>query len=261
MAMGWLKVLAFRIALKTKPPSSIPLTGEDRLKQRNYVSAYSVANDGTVFLVQEESASEFRICYPTKRRNVVVRCRASKKSLIMWSCFFHTYIGRSFFETASPVSFIVQRLFGIYRVRHALSTLSLKFRILKLNGRLKVRQERIDLLTEIVEKRLGDPNFTIDFFHFLNERYGSALFHHSDKENVFSRYRLLLDSFVQNEDLSRTTNGRYEVQPKALITIANHATEDRHHQDLIKQQRLLNVLTLALVCTAIADIAMRILRL
>lgn len=118
---------------------------------------------------------------------------------------------------------------------------------------LPIRSERLEVLREIVEQSLKDRDFRITAAQVGYIIYGPRWHEHPDHNNMLQYHSIILDSLVSSGDLSHTSIS-YAIEPQALATIAFSEEEDRRHNDLVRQQKILGLLTFALVLVGIVQI-------
>jgi hypothetical protein len=119
------------------------------------------------------------------------------------------------------------------------------------NKRKLVRQERIAVLKIILAATLSNRNFLIDPVSLASSIHSYRIFYHPQKDDLINYYNLLLKSFVETGDLLPHEGISYKLASKALATLADFETDDRKHHDQVKQQKLIVILTLALVVVGI----------
>jgi hypothetical protein len=155
---------------------------------------------------------------------------------------FLRFVGPYEFRHHSIVRFLFAETFGIYR-----------FAILKdrteqyfFNRTRLARAERIGILKALLERTLGQREYTASPVTLMTNLHSSRWVFHPEHEKLLAYYKLLLDSLVASGDL--IVDGiAYRISPKALGTLASAEEDDRRHSDSISQQRALKWLTVALV--------------
>lgn len=114
------------------------------------------------------------------------------------------------------------------------------------NKQRLVRKERIDVLRLILEATVRERRFTISSVGLASRLYSNRWVFHPEKDEMLSYCTLLLDSLATAGDLV-DDRGSYRLAPRALATLAQYEEDERKHRDMIRQQRALKWLTVALV--------------
>ncbi|WP_246132822.1 hypothetical protein [Devosia ginsengisoli] len=114
------------------------------------------------------------------------------------------------------------------------------------NRQKLVRAERNRMVRLFLEKSLETPGYSATAISVLSELHGDRWVLHPDNAPVMAYYDLLLDSLVSSGHLSNH-QGQYVLEPAALALLDAFEQDERHHNDMVRQQRLLAGLTGALV--------------
>jgi hypothetical protein len=123
------------------------------------------------------------------------------------------------------------------------------------NRSLKIREDRTDVLQEIVDEHLrrvsrdGAPilqDTRIDRLEVAALLYGEELWGHPKHNEIISRLDLVIDSLVESGELKSEQN-RVIVQGKAVTTIASRIEEDRKHKDQVQYNASIKFLTFGLL--------------
>ncbi len=125
---------------------------------------------------------------------------------------------------------------------------------------LWVIRNRMDLLERIIKRQFEQegsgertnfkkPAFTA--FDIMNEVYSSnRLFDHPDYEARMMKISLFLDAFVYSGELKKQDNIRYTTTEKAIQTLGDYQESQRRHQDAIKTQQRIFLLTVVIAIAA-----------
>lgn len=239
----FLKKLALKSALKKPIPSSIPLSGQDRLNARNYfeVRLNAKGNDFGFLADQMFPKGMTGIWFPEKTGS------GSQASLP----FAHTtglgfyirhYFRRCEIELHSPLAYWFGQLtLKCYRV-WAMDRVGQFF----FNRKPLTRSGRLQLLKEIMERSLSEPNYRVDQFSYFAEKFGARTIDHPDSAQERKYLRYILDSLVESGDLKMVSQ-QYEMTACAFLTISIAEEENRRHRDGVRIQIILAVLTGCLV--------------
>lgn len=121
------------------------------------------------------------------------------------------------------------------------------------NKRRLVREERIDLLRHLVERKIENPRDQIYPLMLAVQRYSRKWLYHPDKERHKAHLELVLDSFVASGDM--TKDGlNYVVTGRALVTLSEYELSIQRHKDQINTAKIGNRLTWAIIIVGIAGI-------
>lgn len=154
-------------------------------------------------------------------------------------------------------------LFREYAKTELLKELMDRVRQKQYNGKLRERDDRVKLLSELVANELerissGDSTLLNDhasrsYIDLFTDIYGDRIWGHPEYSAYLARFRFFLDSLVEAGDLQRVEQN-YLVSPSALNSLARDAVDDRRHQDIVKQNRLITFLTAILAVSALVQI-------
>lgn len=119
---------------------------------------------------------------------------------------------------------------------------------------LWVIRDRMGLLEFIIERYLGaegsiaspaanNTNSTFSAFQLMTELQSSKWIYHPHSQKAKRRLDLLLDAFVVSGDLVRDGIG-YRLEPNAIQTLGTHHENKRRHDDAIRTQWLIVILTI-----------------
>lgn len=128
---------------------------------------------------------------------------------------------------------------------------------------IRFHRDRMDLLRALIGWRkaeaLADGIFSVfsdDFFTSIDacsKLYSDNFFLLDDSEQLHIELKFLLDSLVSGGELE-LKNGRYRLLPRALVTLHRYDIEVQRHNDAVKAQRSLVLLTLVLAGVALLDL-------
>ncbi|MBU0584021.1 MAG: hypothetical protein KKB66_16005 [Alphaproteobacteria bacterium] len=145
-------------------------------------------------------------------------------------------------RTQSAPLFILQRLIGFARI----AIWQDKAAQFLFNRRQLVRRERIELLRFIIDNTLKDNDYRTSapfLMHAINSRRS---FSHPNSGQTMNHYRWLLDALVASGHLS-LENHAYRLTPNGINGLAEYELEERRYNEVLRQQKLVGRLTIALV--------------
>lgn len=152
------------------------------------------------------------------------------------------------FRSRSPLLFLFQQL-----VRYP-NLLILQDRLAQFlfNRRKLTRHDRIEILRMFVTKTMTNPNYSASATSLLQDLHSLRGFSHPQGQEIMNYYRLVLQSFVESEDLA-LSNHAYTLTGRGMHTLAQYELEERRFQESMGQQRLVGKLTIALIAVGIAQ--------
>ena len=113
------------------------------------------------------------------------------------------------------------------------------------NRRPLVMVERLELLRVILEHYIQTGEKDIKSIDLMSRLYSIRWIVHPDKNMQEKKLILYLDSFVESGDLICTNRHySYTITGKALLTLDEYEESERRHQDNVRLQRLMVLLTL-----------------
>jgi hypothetical protein len=121
------------------------------------------------------------------------------------------------------------------------------------NKKRLVREERMELLGHLVERKIDNPRDEIYPLLLAVQKYSRKWLYHPDKDRHKAHLELVLDSFVESGELAKKDTN-YVVTGKALVTLSEFELNVQRHQDQIKTAKVGNRLTWAIVIVGIAGI-------
>ena len=240
----WLKMrvrlAAVRTALKRPAPKTIPVTGP-RQKQRNYSAVYLRAEDARYYVDNAcPQGLEGAWFDPGDRAGwpASVPCGA----IPQFELEIYRYAKEEQFTYRSAAKFLLHH----YALIPWIVLWCNRVRQVVYNTRRLVRVDRMELLRLIVEEDVESPSYRFDTGTVMSLKHGPLWAGHPDNGRAWRYSRLVLDSLVASGEL-RVQNGVYHLEAKALATLAQFEEDNRRHRDLVRLQRVLIWVTIALV--------------
>lgn len=121
------------------------------------------------------------------------------------------------------------------------------------NSRTLVREERLDVLKYLVEKKIEDGR-DFNSITMAVDKKTRKWFYHPDKDRYRVHLQLILDSFVESGDLKKQEHG-YRVTGKALITLSEYELNVQRHNDSLKSAKMSNRISSAIFFVGVLGIA------
>ncbi len=240
------RLAAIGRALGRPAPNEIPLSG-NRLIERNYYTvALGSVHDGWRFTVQSIVSQGLDGAWHEGGFGPGLPASFPKASLSQCPLQISYYVRELQISYTSAVKFLVHQLtfypwFQVWRERAS------QFFF---NRQKLVRGDRITVLRVLLSQTLGNHAFRVDSGGLMGLIYGDRWAGHPDNEQLYHYYVLVLDSLVGSGDLN-VENNVYHLSPKALSTLAQFEEDNRKHGDLVTLQKIIAVLTFALVMVGI----------
>ena len=254
----WLKRKAIQQALKRNSPRRISYS-ESNVRNINCYTVFlrSEEVNGLDLIVEELTPTEingfqFQVdSYEEQRSFKADELKNCDLKIIHYLRHLQTTYDSAFDFWRGELTFLPQR----FLVKQAI------FQWLH-NKTTRFRHDRVNILKQLVDLHLStekpdglfagnnDEQSAIGLFEAL---YGSEVFAHPKFELEYRRFNLILESFCENGEISRT-NGRYRLEGKAISTIAEFEEAERRHQNGVSQNRRLVWLTLVIAAAASAQV-------
>jgi hypothetical protein len=243
----WFKMIAIRKALQRPAPSAIPLSDIIKTRERNYSLVYISSASHFVFLCQD-TVPEGIIGTVTGHEPMsacVPYCNLS-----YFDMRITRYFGEIELEYTSPLIYILHWYTAIPRY------LLLRERIASfLYGKKTLaRVNRMKILKHFIDHTIESPDFVCTPVSLATTIYGNRWVSHPDVDRTIGYYSLLLQSLESSSDLEKVRGGGYRLLPKGLVTLSVSEDEDRKHNDNVKIQQKMVVLTAALTLMALLQL-------
>lgn len=243
---------AIKRALKRAAPDTIPLTGIERLRRRNFY---------IVWLVDKGADTEFKVeSIDTKgvAGYWATTGGAGNYTSIASKDIPHFDIKITHYAQELELKYesLIQFVWGTISFKAARSILKRRFRVWAYSQKKLSRHDRLEVLTWAYEWTLGqDPtnaNFTP--VGFLIHRHGHLILEHPELNQQKRYYQIVFKSLVESGDLIESSAGQFSLAPKSLATLDHYEESDRRHNDNLRQQSRLGWLTFALVLIGVGQI-------
>lgn len=234
-----------RHALNRPAPNRIPLSGYDRLQERNYFTVSAGLGDNRRdYTLLEMDDKALHGVHWSWNDQCGRPCSIPLDRINGLRLLFVHYFREQELEFESPAAFLLSNFFKLHVFRVHLDRIRQRL----FNKKRLIGPGRLELLRLLSEASLDSTQRVL----FSSASVVAMLYppvraaNHPEYPRFARQYRFLLESLVATEDLADTGNG-FVLQGKAFATLAEAETEERRHRDQIRLQKLLAVFTAALV--------------
>lgn len=217
----WLMKFALGKALARPSPDHIPLGPASRLVGRNYATTYiDGATPERYWLADgiQGSTVELR---NLENSHEPERGTADLKDLNRANFRIRVYREQLEWQFFSLYRYALFVVFGTPRLRVAVDSIRQK----ATNRASLPTIERTKALQIAIERTTERANATISVHSILPLH--ARQHRHPNLESAFRFHTFVLDSLVESGELRRVEYGRYEVLPKALVTLDRYLMEER----------------------------------
>lgn len=248
--MPGLMRLALARAMKKPAPERIPLTGYDRLKERDYFQV-SLLNEDQRLLVQsvQEDGVVGLMFEGLGEPNEV---RLQYDHLPDYELEIIHYFDELELRYSRPWWFLL-----IWWPRCRWELAKFRYAIWAFARVPLPRDDRMDLLRWAYDWTMEQdfPNPEFELIGFLIQKHGHLVFRHPDEDRLLRHYKLISDSLVSSGDFVDRQLGHYALAPRGLATLDKFAQDTTNHRDNIQQQKAMSKLTRWLVFVAFIQAA------
>ncbi|KUZ80136.1 hypothetical protein [Burkholderia ubonensis] len=251
----WLRK-AIECVLERPSPDRIPLTGDERLNQRDYFYAGldGIDPEGDVLIAGLSSIGVLGRPWHDDRYQANIVNVPFERAVTAKSTFVY-YLRRYEFIEHDPFRFWLKVRTGYYkRLARQEDRRENRF-----NRRQLERKERMDVLQAIVRLAMDRDDRDIDPVMITTLLYERGWIRHPDGEEVLKRIRALV-RVLAAEGLVEVvqTNTIYRMRPDAVRVLDQYLTEERRHVDSQSLQRKVMILggtaAVATVVQAVANV-------
>lgn len=233
----WLKSALKRAAAR-RAPSRIPMSGDDRLRERDYYSVTLDAAEEYSYLF-DAVTDEAVLARPWNgHRYIGPPLPIPLKHFVGRPIEIRYYLRNYEFLATDTRRFEIGSLLGWYR-------LIARFQDVKqsiFNNKSLATRRRFDLLDMLIKEALDDHGKQFTVYGVLQVLHGDRIARHPKYQSLFNYYTLLLES-LKDEDLLTSDNGSYRIAPRALTAFNRYEDEERRHIDSQKTQRSVKWIT------------------
>jgi hypothetical protein len=237
------RLLAIQLVMRRPAPSRIPLSGMDRLRERDYfLVEFGDEVAPRSFLVKSLDEQRINGLWYPAGSDRPLKASFPKERVCDYDILITHYLAELEIKYTSAIIFLIHHHLRIGHFKLA------RERIARLmySQRGLAREKCIEILRMLVEMVFKQGRTRISSWIILETLYGTRLVHHSDFLPLQRYYEFILGSLLASGELTKD-NVFYQVAPKALATLAAFEEDDRRHRDQVRQQKVIGFLTLALV--------------
>jgi hypothetical protein len=240
-----------KIAMRSPSPPTFPVSGPpEEFQGRNFYVVY--VNDGTFTYYVDAAEDEDVVAkYREHDKAPLQEARFTYSKLSQLEVRYNHYFNELTLSGNSTVWFLAKHFLGVNYLTLLHRRVVRYFRSLRTVN----RDRRIDLLSQVAEMSLSQRNFRFEPISLITQRHGGYYWaEFRNRDETIAYYKVMLDSWVDTGELSRDQNFSFVVNPKAFATLAEHEIQDQRHQGLLRAQRSVVWLTLALVFVGVLQI-------
>ena len=121
------------------------------------------------------------------------------------------------------------------------------------NKRRLATPDRIDLLRILIDHHFKSKGDTFSSIDIMTMIYSLKWILHPEADSQEHKLQLFLDSFVETGEIEKVDETKYHVTGKAIVSLSKYEEEERRHLENIKLQRLIALLTFAIVLVGLVQ--------
>lgn len=250
----WLMRLAIRLALRTKAPNNFTFDADT-----DYSIAHLVLKGSGRQILVDACGGEGVRGRLWDRDAFRIGVRLNERALDSFGLTVKQFIGYRSIEHDGIISVLIAYI-TLYRFRvrvgmqlgEFLAHRSAHFiadRMHLLSRLIAIEESFAESSRGLVDRPTSRP--VTEWFTLV---YGTHAYTHPKFKAESYKFRILIESFVSSGELFMEKGFYFRVEPKAWASFANFALADRRHRDNVRMQRVLSVLTAALVAVGIIPI-------
>jgi hypothetical protein len=245
----WINKAAIERAMSKPAPARIPMSGKDRLRERDYFVVYLGDNrDPLRFLVQRIDNAQLHgiwfIDGPDKREERSISIEdASQYDLSITQYFAELEI-----PYKNGAVLLLSNALQIPLV-HLIAT---RFSTYLYGRKTLIRSDRMAVLKRIVEESINRDDFQVNSVTLLLLFHGDRAFLHPKRDTMLRYYDYIIESLTDARELVGPSQSKV-VGPNALSSLARYEEENRRHEENVRQQRAIKWLTIVIAAAAITQ--------
>jgi hypothetical protein len=245
----WINQAAIEHSMSKPAPARIPMSGKDRLQERDYFVVYlGDDRDPLRFLVQRIDNGKLHgiwfIDGPDQREDRTVSIEDASQ--------YDLSITQYFAELEIPYKSGAQLLLwnALYLpLGHLIASRFAKY----LYGRKTlIRSDRMAVLNRIVDESINRHDFRVSSVTLLLLLHGDRAFLHPKRDAMLRYYDYIIESLTEARELVSDDQSK-TVGPNALNSLAKYEQENRRHEENVSQQRAIKWLTIVIAAAAITQ--------
>lgn len=159
------------------------------------------------------------------------------------------YFRGSLIEYDSLIKFLIR--VNYYEVKSELEKLTGFIHQFFYNRKKLVMLDRIQLLRKLVKCYYENGEQGVSGTGLLIEIYSVWYVLHPQADELREKLTIFLKSFIMSGELTSTSSGNYVVTGKAILTLDQYEQEERRHQQNVRLQWLIVLLTIILALSAL----------
>jgi hypothetical protein len=230
-------------ALRKPIPRTIPLSGDDRLRRRDYFEVrFRTPSKDQGFLAEQYFHHGFTGIWFPERTGAGYNASLQVRSVGDLDFYVRHYFRRYEIEYYSPISY----LYGQISLRKYRVWFSDKVGQFFFNRKTLTRSSRLNLLKEFIKNSLAEGGYTVGELTYFHQRFGDRVIYHPEEAAERRYLRYMLESLADSGDLRSVPSG-FQITGQAFTTVSEAEQEDRRHKDSVSIQRGLAFLTFCLV--------------
>ncbi|WP_430256845.1 hypothetical protein [Neorhizobium sp. DAR64872/K0K18] len=235
----FLKRLAIKYAMRKPAPDRIPLSDMERVRQRDYfVVTFGPEGDRQRFLVRQVLPEGFSGLWFLGETSNSEERTIPNSDLDNYEVLITHYFGELEIRYSRASEFILKHFFRYEYLPYARERLGRYF----FNRRTLDEKRRIHVLRMMLDSHLSD-NPLRSVMDIMSELYGPRWSHHPQQLQLYRYYELMVNSFIEAAELTRTQQNGIEIAPQAINTLDAYNEEERRHGGTMSIQRWMLIVT------------------
>lgn len=228
-------------------PSRIPLSGYERLKQRNYYTVNLEGPSDRGLLVERLTSEGVAGLWFNGPSSHSEQRTLSSDQLLGFDLLITHYWRELELRYRSPLTFLLHEYLHLPRLRLAKERLGRWL----FNRRSLAQSDSIHVLRWIVDQTVRNQNFGCNAATVLQAFYGPRVFHHPNFESLHRYYGLVLDGLKVSGELEYE-NG-FRPLPRAIARIEQFDLDAQRFERGTKLQRAIVILTIVIAVATAAQ--------
>ena len=223
MCRGWYRLMpsdiakkmALLIALRKPAPNVIPLSGEARLKTRDYNSTYiQTVEPSETHLVSSLNEEQLNYLHWNERER-----EALPASLpLHYISDFRVVIIQYFKDTEITYNGHWPYLFGRITFRARRERLARRHKQSQFNKKLLARENIQEVLSEIYNETMNSRDFVSSPTAYLMTKHTILWLRHPQRDELLNHYELIFEALAESGDLT-CERGRYQLTAQSINSL------------------------------------------
>lgn len=243
-------IRALNKALEKPAPDRIPLSAPDALgNDFCSITLQDVDSSTRILLRSRNDAGYKALIWRGEQGGVEETLTVEDIEKSKFELRIERYYQGYQFDFTDPKTFLLAEIIQWHRLVKVRDRVSQSI----YNKKRLVREERIELLRYLVERKIENPRDEIYPMMLAVQRYSRKWLYHPDRDRHKAHLELVLDSFLDSGDVVKK-GSNYIVTGKALVTLSEYELSVQRHRDQINAAKVGNKLTWAIVIVGVAGI-------